>query len=344
MSITQFMKSDYTPPEIIVSNLVQQESVSVISGCSGIGKSWMALNIGLSIAGGRPLFGFFEVPKKRKVLLAQFELTNGQVKERFEILQNHYSADEWKTIGNNFDYIILDEDNPSFTDRWTSIDNLLDGGKYDGGVVIVDNLYTSIDSSKDTSTNADLIPIVARFDAICRKHNVTIIIITHHRKGVKCSPIEIDDILGGATLTRWASNVFQIKNSRLSNDLRVAMITKVRGEDSQLVEVPFKLRFDEGWFEKGEIIPNEILHYVEAKERWEIKLMADMKSYESIRKTDVWTRADIWQFLSGEQGWEQTPSNETKVTRLISKCVSWGLMSKEGHNEYKITKTELTDD
>ena len=42
----------------------------------------------------------------------------------------------------------------------------------------------------------------------------------------------MDDIMGGANLTRYASNIIQIKNSKLDTDLRVAMITKVRGERS----------------------------------------------------------------------------------------------------------------
>jgi hypothetical protein len=123
-------------------------------------------------------------------------------------------------------------------------------------------------------------------------------------------------------------------------------ITKVRGEPSDLIEVPFKLRFnpDDGTFKKGEIINKESIHYIEAKDRWEIKLVNDMKNYESSRGSAEWSRADIWGFLSTEEGWEQTQSNETKVTRFISKCVSWGLMSKEGHNAYRIIRTELKDD
>ena len=69
-----------------------------------------------------------------------------------------------------------------------------------------------------------------------------------------------------------------------------------------------------------------------------------MKNYESSRGSAEWSRADIWGFLSTEEGWEQTQSNETKVTRFISKCVSWGLMSKDGHNAYRILRTDLKDD
>ena len=343
MGIFQLIDADYTAPEIVVRNMVQQESLSIISGCSGIGKSWIALNMGLSIAGGTPLFGFFEVDKPRKVLMAQFELTNGQVKERVEILQSHYNQ-SWAAIGSNFDYVILDEDNPSFTDRWQPLDNLLSGGKYKGGVVIVDNLYTSVDANVDTSNNHDLIPVVSKWSEMMTKYQVSIVIITHHLKGRKRTPIDHDDILGGATLTRFASNIFQIKNSLLSHDLRVAMITKVRGEESHLVEIPFKLKFIDGVFEKGEVINNEALHYLEANEKWEIQLVREMKAYESQWGECLWSRADLWTYLSTQGGWEQTPTNERKVSRFISRTMDWGLMEKIGHNQYRIIASEFGDE
>jgi hypothetical protein len=345
MSIGQLVKMDYKKPEIIVSNMVQQESVSVFGGCSGTGKSWGVLQMGMCISSGKPVFGHFEVAKPYKVLLCQYELTNGQMKERVQTLMKSFNSD-WETIDKNFDYQVFSKED-AFTDRWESLERFLSNsnGKYNGGVVIVDNLYTSVNTETDTSNNAQLIPVVKRMGDICEKYNVSLIVVTHHKKGTKAMVIDIDDCLGGATLTRYASNVFQMKQSKLSTDLRVMEITKVRGEPSDLIEVPFKLRFnpDDGTFKKGEIINKESIHYIEAKDRWEIKLVNDMKNYESSRGSAEWSRADIWGFLSTEEGWEQTQSNETKVTRYISKCVSWGLMSKEGHNAYRIIRTELKD-
>ena len=340
MTISELIKSDYKAPEIIVRNIIEQESVSIISGCSGIGKSWLALNLGLSVASGKPFMGYFEISEPKKVLLVQFELTNGQVKERVELLLKrfrHYRD----LIDKNFRYVVLDK-HTTFTDRWTAIQNKLRGGEYDGGVVIVDNLYTSVDADVDTSNNQDLKPIASKWDEITYEHKVALSIITHHLKHRKRTPIDIDDVLGGAILSRFSSNIFQIKNSLLSTDLRVGMITKVRGEESQLLEIPFKLRFDDGYFTKGEIINNESLHYIEASDRWEIQLVKDMKSYEKT-KADTWTRADIWTHLSTNDGWEKTKTNEQKITRFIKRVCDWGLMEKLDHNLYRIVSTDLID-
>jgi len=106
-------------------------SISIISGCSGIGKSWLALNLGLSVASGKPFLGFFEVPKPKKVLLIQFELTNGQVKERIKILLKRYQGYS-KVIDENFRYVVLDK-HITFTDRWIDIQNELKSGHTFGG-------------------------------------------------------------------------------------------------------------------------------------------------------------------------------------------------------------------
>ena len=341
MSFSELVESDYEEPEIIVKNMVQQESTSIISGCSGVGKSWIALNIALDVASGKPVFGFFDVPKPRKVLMFQFELTNGQVKERLITLKPHYE-DVIDSIDKNFTYVCVDTDNASYNDRWDDIDNELAIGDYSGGVVIVDNLYTSVDASVNISDNSFISPICKKFNEISNGHKVSIIVITHHIKHVKDTPIDMDDCLGGATLTRHASNILQVKNSKLDVDLRVGMLSKVRGEKSELIEIPFKLRFDNGVFNKGGVIKNETLHYIEATDKWEVKLVKDMADYESVRDSNEWTRDDLWQFLSTNEGWERTPSNETKVTRFINRCVEWGLMTK-AHNQYTILTKELND-
>ena len=337
MSFGQLLQSGFKAPKIIIHEILQEKSVSLIGGCSGIGKSWIGLNLAICIANGRPLFNHFAVERPRKVLLAQFELDNGQVLERCKLLTQNMSDDEIKKTSENFDYIIL-KDNQAFSDRWDAIDNKLSQGSWD--VLIVDNLYTSVDTQYDLSNNQHCIEVVAKIDKITEKHSIATSIITHHKKGLKKTQIDMDDILGGATLTRYCSNVFQIKNSLRDTDWRVSMITKVRGEESHLVEIPFVLKFKDGWFEKGDVISNETLHYLDEKERWEIAMVKDMKDYQK-NDREEWTRKRLWKFLSTQKGWEQTPSHETKVTRFITKCMSWSLLEKVGHNNYIITDSDL---
>jgi RecA-family ATPase len=329
------MESEYAKPEIIVKHFIKSRSTTIIGGCTGVGKSWFSLNLAMSVAGGLPFMNYFET-KKKKVIYAQFELTNGEIQERFDLLKPRYWS-ESESIQKN---LMIVPKVTTYEEQWRNIERTVKEKGLTDTVLIVDNLYTSVSTETDLSNNQDVMRVVKGIDEMADEHNLHIVVITHHLKGVKDTPILIDNILGGASLTRSASNVFQMKKSRLSNELLVGMITKNRGEQCELLEVPFKIKMVNGYFERGEIISNENIHYIEAKERWELKLVKDLDTYLEHNKMDAFDRDYLWSFLAGE-GWDKTPSNENKVTRFINRCMEWGLIKKHDHNKYSVIKGVL---
>ncbi len=338
---------NFIKPQVIVRNLVEESSLTLIAGGTGVGKSWMSINLACCIATGQPLFGHFETDKPRKVLLTQFELTDGQFKNRFDLMKGSFQSSS-TLIDENFDYVVIGEA-LSFTNQWDNIEAVLSGGEYDNGVVIVDNLYTSTDISM--SDNSEITILLSKMNYLMKKYNIALVVIAHNNKGVdKEGCISLDHIQGGAMLTRFASNIFQIQSSTLSGDYRVAKITKVRDEECNLLEIPFKLYWDTSTytFIKGEIISREKLHFLEASERWEIKLVWEIKSYEGMgnnpEQGGIWTRDDIWRFLEAENGWIRNASNEVKVTRFLKRVCDWGLLEKVSHNQYRIITAELNDE
>ena len=335
MSISNFMDSDYEKPEIIVKHFLKSKSTSIIGGCTGVGKSWLSLNLAMSIAGGKKFMGFFET-KEKKVIYAQFELTNGEVQERYDMLKPHY----WEYQEPIEKNLMIVPKVTTYDEQWIHIEEMVKSNGLTDTVLIVDNLYSSVSTDTDLTNNQQVMEVVKRIDAMADKYNLHIVVVTHHLKGVKDTPILIDNILGGASLTRSSSNVFQMKKSRLSNELLVGMITKNRGEQCELLEVPFKVIMDGGHFTRGEIINNEALHYIEMKERWEIKLLKELESYLDLNKMETFDRAYLWVFLEGKDGWDKNPSAETKITRFINRCLEWGLISGT-HNKYKVIKGVL---
>ena len=334
MSVSTFMESEYEKPEIIVKNFLKSKSISIIGGCTGVGKSWLSLNLAMSVASGLPFMNYFETQKK-KVIYAQFELTNGEVQERLDLTKPHYKS-EMESIESN---LMIVPKVRSYDEQWDSINELVKSNGLTDVVLIVDNLYSSISTDVELSNNQDCMNVVKRIDAMALEHNLHIVVITHHLKGVKDTPILIDNILGGASLTRSASNVFQMKNSRISNELLVGMITKNRGEQCELLEVPFKVKMVDGYFERGEVIEKESIHYIEMKEKWEIELIKDLEPYLEHNKMETFDRAFLWVFLQGK-GWDRNPSSETKATRFINRCIEWGLISGT-HNKYSVVKGVL---
>ena len=342
LNMTDFLKQEYPDDKMIVQHMIQENQISILAGDSGIGKSWMTLELGLCIAHGKPVFDYFPVDKPRKVILFQFELTSSQVQKRLKHLKPNFG------VSDNFNIKVYDK-RKMFHDRWTEIERELSSGSFEGGVVIVDNLYTSFDAEKDPSNNRDLQSALDKMNQITDTYKVALLVVTHHYKGVKDKPINADHIIGGKFLFMNVSYVLQVKQSRRSVDLRVAMLTKVRDEYCNLFEIPWKLYWNpvEHIWTKGEIIPKEEVHYIEADKRWEVELIREMKSYEgtgnNVPKGGEWQREDIWRFLETKD-WVRNSSTDVKVSRFLKRVCDWGIMKNVGYNKYHIVESDLIAD
>ena len=134
------------------------------------------------------------------------------------------------------------------------------------------------------------------------------------------------------------SNVLQIGESKISTELRVAKITKIRDEQSELENIPFKLHWDNDsvTFSRGGIIPKEEVHFIEPKERWEILVIIEFYSYESLKYSATFPkfeRVKITNFLEAHWNDKVHPN---KVTRLLNRLVEWNLIIKHRHNDYEL--------
>ena len=77
---------DQLAPAWLVEHLWGSAAVGVIGGAPKCGKSWLALELAVSVASGRPCLGRFAVPAPGPVLLYAAEDAPLQVRERIEQL------------------------------------------------------------------------------------------------------------------------------------------------------------------------------------------------------------------------------------------------------------------
>ena len=341
LDMMQFMDKDFPEDEIIVETLLQERGVTILAGDSGVGKSYIGLEFAFCIAHGKPVFQHFKVDKPRKVRIYQFELTKSQLQKRLGQLKKNYGSTNKITL-KHYEHRRL------FQDRWKEIEQDLMNNGLNGGVLIIDNFYTSLDGDADPSVNKLLIPYIDKMTELADKFDVAILLINHHYKGVLDKPISADHIIGGKYLQMASSYIIQVKDSRRSADLRYAMITKTRDEYSELENKPWKLRWnpDEHIWTKEEMIKNEQAHLFEPSERWELGVVQSMKQYEDSgnnpKKGGEWTRELIWNHIQATLDWARNKSNENKVTRLIKRLCDWGAIKKQAHNTYVILDNELT--
>ena len=211
LSINEFIDKGWKQPIPIIENLLYERGISVIAGSDGVGKSWIGLQIALSVSSGELLFNEFPVMQK-PVLLVQFEMNNGGISSRLKKMKPHFQNEFKKLL-----IVSKDEGDGVFIDNWKRIEDTLKENEFSNGVLIVDNLYTSTD--KNLSQNEELAPVLSIIDRLRNQFNLSIVLIAHHNKDKEqVKSLNKNQITGGKTLTNFVNNVFQIGESSVSND------------------------------------------------------------------------------------------------------------------------------
>jgi len=82
----QISAPDSSAPAWLVEQLWGRDAVGVIGGAPKCGKSWLALELAVAVASGRPCLGRFPVPAPGPVLVYAAEDAPLQVRERIEQL------------------------------------------------------------------------------------------------------------------------------------------------------------------------------------------------------------------------------------------------------------------
>jgi hypothetical protein len=80
-----FAKQDIPPPSWIVEKFIPDESITIISALPGQFKTWLAFDIAIQVALGKPLFDQFET-KQTKVLIIDEESGPGRLRKRLQML------------------------------------------------------------------------------------------------------------------------------------------------------------------------------------------------------------------------------------------------------------------
>jgi len=340
INISEYAKLNLEGAKPIIHSILYEKGICVIAGSDNVGKTWIALQSAFSIASGVRLFEYF-ITYQRTVLLIQFENSNNLIQDRLQKIipyfQQNTPNDDWIK---NFDIIRKNESDEVFTENWKKIEDTIKERGFNNGVLIIDNLYTSTD--KNLSRNEDLNPVLKIIDRIRNQFNLSIILIAHHNKdSEQVKSLNKNQITGGKSLTNFVQNVLQIGDSKISKDLRVAKITKIRDDVTELYDIPFKLYFDTNSyiFKKGAIITNEAVHYLECKKRWEIKLIKEFAGHLEHRKDKDFNRETLIPHITKE--FEDFFKHPNQLTRYLNKMTQWGLVIKKSRDRYELAFHEI---
>ena len=328
--------------EHIVEEMLVKGGTSCIAGASNVGKSILSLQFAMSIAAGIPFLNF-RVPKARKVLVAQFEMMPEQYSERlrsqYEAVRSRY-PEKLKTLKKNL--TLIDEKRKKlFVDTYEEIETNLclhktKSGIYDGRpveVVVIDNMYTTTD--KNINDNNDLKNLLGRIRGIGVDHNVSWMLVAHHKKmNGEMRALDHDMISGGKTFVNFLDNCVQMSDTAASQDLKIVKITKVRTNSlfhSQPIGAKFMDHENELYLENVGVLPkNEEFWYKRMKESEEDSVINNIRT-----EGDNFTYKDLADSLSEKRGVTST----TTVTRFANKLVKHGRIRKIKRDHYVIVRS-----
>ena len=208
--------------DYLVDEIIGAGDLVVLAGDTGLGKSLIAHQIGVSLAVGESNVLGFEIQKQRRVLYLNFELSNNEFNRRHRKIASKIGANN---LLKNFNINVVGNNKGLFEDNWERIiETIKNSYPYD--LIIVDNLYASTDVNDER--NFDLKRILKKITEVANVNGSAVLLVTHHRKHHPEENLSLYLVRGGSTLTNAMDMVLQVGRSLQDQDLRYLTITKNR--------------------------------------------------------------------------------------------------------------------
>jgi putative DNA primase/helicase len=150
VGINDFLNLDIPPREMLLSPILPERSLAMLYAPRGLGKSWLALSIGLAVACGAPVLRW-SAPRRRNVLYVDGEMPLVSLQERLKAIAVPFGAD---IPNDGFRLLAADQIdggiNLSGADGQRSLEPLLE----DIDLLILDNLSTLCAATSESASDA----------------------------------------------------------------------------------------------------------------------------------------------------------------------------------------------
>jgi putative DNA primase/helicase len=150
VGINDFLSLDIPPREMLLAPILPERSLAMLYAPRGLGKSWLALSMGLAVASGAPILRW-SAPRQRNVLYVDGEMPLVSLQERLKAISVPFGTD----ISNDgFRILAADQIdggiNLSTEEGQRSLEPLLE----DVDLVILDNLSTLCTATSESASDA----------------------------------------------------------------------------------------------------------------------------------------------------------------------------------------------
>ena len=225
-SLGEMIKKTSAPLEPIIPGLLYYNTITVLAGATGVGKSSVALQIGVDCAGGTASLLTDELVSPERFIVYYYdgELKYEDFKRRFPEGHNYPSLFR-RLQGRGFkttEQLVNDIKNQR-------IPRILEAQK--NAIIIIDNLKSCTDLTLHSSQVRDFYDDLAAIQEETSKKGcfISFIVVDHVNKSATY-PLSNTQLSGSATVSDLADNAIIIAETRFGEDTRMMCVLKNRKE------------------------------------------------------------------------------------------------------------------
>ena len=240
----------------VIGSLIAEEELTILFGRSGVGKTALAVQIGICVAKGRRLFSFLDNEAgPLKVLYYDAEMQDRQLLNRYDIDIN--------LLPDNFDFMTPNWEG-SYTSVTEQLNEVIDSYKF----IIIDNLHTLGERLEESGNSRDL---MMELKKIVVSKKVTLLVIAHTPNIPETCKMESSLMQGSEVLKVFLDQQIAIGNSILGEDTKYIKVLKSRNRRNDYHSshvITTKLIKDNGYLKHDfQNFDNEALHYNEQEQK-----------------------------------------------------------------------------
>jgi putative DNA primase/helicase len=150
IGLNDFLSINFPPREMLLSPILPERSLGMVYAPRGLGKSWLALSIGTSIAAGEMLLRW-NAPRKRNVLYVDGEMPLVSLQERLREISAAIARD---IPNEGFRILAADQVNGGINLSTEEGQQALEPLLADIDLLILDNLSTLLTSRSEAASDA----------------------------------------------------------------------------------------------------------------------------------------------------------------------------------------------
>jgi putative DNA primase/helicase len=173
VGLNDFLTLDIPPREMLLAPILPERSLAMLYAPRGLGKSWLALSIGLAVASGAPLLRS-SAPRQRNVLYVDGEMPLVSLQERLKAISVPFGTD---ILNDGFRILAADQIdggiNLSSGDGQQALEPLLE----DVDLLILDNLSTLASTTSESASDA-WVPM-QNWLLRLRRRNIAVLLVHH---------------------------------------------------------------------------------------------------------------------------------------------------------------------